>query len=217
MKSLRRTSYGIIDRIRLINLGSQSKSSNQSSNGNAHALAQRDSREELQNINAQLSADNALLRRQMAEKERKLTEKDRTIGTDGSSCSLSISLSFFCTLATETASYLDATTWNTCLNELIGIDNLQPCFNTRELVDWTNATTDSLKEHYEKEVKAREETIQRLQDIIDKSIGGYVSLSRPAAADRSSYYEGVSPTTPTVHKPDLQLLSRYDCAVKQRV
>ena len=83
MKSLRRTSYGIIDRIRLINLGSQSKSSNQSTNG-TH-LTQRDSREELQSINAQLSTDNALLRRQLSEKERKLTEKDRTIGTDGSS------------------------------------------------------------------------------------------------------------------------------------
>ena len=92
MKSLRRTSFGIIDRFRLINLGSQSKSSNQSTNGNAHPLAQRDSREEQQNINAQLSADNALLRRQMGEKERKLTEKDRTIGTDGYSCSIFFAL-----------------------------------------------------------------------------------------------------------------------------
>ena len=93
MKSLRRASYGIIDKIRLKQglvarsrgntVSSQSKSSNQSTNG-TH-LTQRDSREELQSINAQLSTDNALLRRQLSEKERKLTEKDRTIGTDGSS------------------------------------------------------------------------------------------------------------------------------------
>ena len=95
------------------------------------------------------------------------------------------------------------------LNKLIGHGQFTaPRFNSFDLS--LNQIKDTLKEQYEKELKAREETIQRLQDIIDKSIGGFVSLSRPAEADRSSYYEGESPTTPSIQaafKPEL--LSRY--------
>ena len=210
MKSLRRASFGIIDKIRLKQglvarsrgntVSSQSKSSNQSTNG-TH-LTQRDSREELQSINAQLSSDNALLRRQLSEKERKLGEKDRTIGNrwfqlrnKWQTATLSCSILLF---------------WKTCIEQVNWTGTIYDPFVLNSFDFSWNQIKDTLKEQYEKELKAREETIQRLQDIIDKSIGGFVSLSRPAEADRSSYYEGVSPTTPSIQaafKPEL--LTRY--------
>lgn len=48
---------------------------------------------------------------------------------------------------------------------------------------------ENLNTNHKNELKAREVTIQRLQDIIDKSVGGIVSLSRPAQADRTSFIE----------------------------
>ncbi|CAG5102135.1 Oidioi.mRNA.OKI2018_I69.chr1.g158.t1.cds [Oikopleura dioica] len=63
---------------------------------------------------------------------------------------------------------------------------------------------EKLKEKQNEELKSREETIRRMQDIIDKSVGGIITLNRQQSRDQQNQGEKGPPMTKYLERPKKQ-------------